>query len=130
MKHKWIGIVLLMASPWVASAQQWASPDASRSDKCALLGLTAYTVVHDRAQGMTPDDVLEDIWTQCKTSPDASSESCGKFAQMLRGQVIQLYNADVKFAQAMPNPGSPIMVEERAKIFRKYVLDHCDDFLK
>jgi hypothetical protein len=130
MKCKWIGFVLLVTSPWVASAQQWASPDASQSDKCALLGLTAYTVVHDRAQGMTPDEVLTDIWTQCKQSPNASSESCGKFAQKLRSQVTRLYNADVKFAKVLPEPDSPSMVEDRAKILRTYVLDHCGEFLQ
>jgi hypothetical protein len=130
MKHKWVGIMLLVASPFAASAQRWASPEASQSDKCALLGLTAYTVVHDRAQGMKPDEVLDDIWAQCKQSPSASSESCGKLAQGLRDLVIRFYNADVKLAKALPEPDSPKMVENRAQILHTYVLDHCVDFLQ
>lgn len=122
--------MLFMASPLVASAQQWASPAASKNDKCELMGLTAYTVVHDRAQGMTPDEVLQDIWSQCKQSPSASPESCGKFAQKLRSQVIILYKMDVGFAKVLPSPDSPSMVESRATILRKYVLDHCEDFLQ
>ena len=132
MKRKWIGLVLLAVSPCLA-AQQWASPDASQSDKCAMLGLTAYTVVHDRAQGMTPDEVLNDIWSQCNQSPHASSESCAKFAQKLRREVIAMYKSDILFIKSFhytADPNSPVNVEKRARYLQTFAVGHCAEILQ
>jgi hypothetical protein len=127
MKRKLIVLVLLVL-PSIGMAAQWASPDASKADKCALLGLIAYTVVHDRAQGMTPDGVLNDVWSQCKQSPHATAADCSKFAQRIRGEVIAIYRGDVELVKSFgytSDPNSPVNVERRAQFLKKTTINVC-----
>lgn len=129
MNSKWTGLSLFLCAFAVHAGSLKDSP-ASHDSKCALLVLTADTVVHDHAKGMDQEDILDDIWNQCQKSPNATPHSCGVFAQQLRKTVRTFYAMDEGFSNTIQQPDSPTSVENRAFVLKDYAKSHCDDLVR